>query len=128
MTNAETARDWLLAGLGGDKAAVAKHFVALSTNAQKVAAFGIDVANMFEFWDWVGGRYSMESAIGLSTMIAIGPENFRAMLAGSHEIDVHFRTTPFERNLARADGPARYLVQQLLRRPDGRGAAVRPIP
>jgi glucose-6-phosphate isomerase len=99
MTNAETARNWLLTRLGGDKAAVARHFVALSTNAEKVAAFGIDVANMFEFWDWVGGRYSMESAIGLSTMIAIGPENFRAMLAGSHEIDVHFRTTPFERNL-----------------------------
>ncbi len=99
MTNAGTARDWLLAGLGGDKAAVAKHFVAVSTNAEKVSAFGIDVANMFEFWDWVGGRYSMESAIGLSTMIAIGPENFREMLAGVHEMDVHFRTTPFERNL-----------------------------
>jgi glucose-6-phosphate isomerase len=99
MTNAETARECLVAGLGGDKAAVAKHFVALSTNAEKVAAFGIDTANMFGFWDWVGGRYSMESAIGLSTMIAIGPENFRAMLAGSHEMDVHFRTTPLERNL-----------------------------
>jgi glucose-6-phosphate isomerase len=99
MTNAETAREWLVAGLGGDKAAVAKHFVALSTNAEKVAAFGIDTANMFGFWDWVGGRYSMESAIGLSTMIAIGPENFREMLAGSHEMDVHFRTTPLERNL-----------------------------
>ena len=99
MTNAQAARDWLLAGLGGDKQAVAKHFVALSTNAEKVAAFGIDVENMFGFWDWVGGRYSMESAIGLSTMIAIGPDNFRAMLAGFHEMDVHFRTAPFDRNL-----------------------------
>ena len=99
MTNAETAREWSLAGLGGDKAAVAKHFVAVSTNAAKVSAFGIDTANMFGFWDWVGGRYSMDSAIGLSTMIAIGPENFRAMLAGFHEMDEHFRTAPFEKNL-----------------------------
>jgi glucose-6-phosphate isomerase len=99
MTNAETARGWLLQGLGGDKAAVAKHFVAVSTNAEKVSAFGIDTANMFGFWDWVGGRYSMDSAIGLSTMIAIGPGNFRAMLDGFHEMDEHFRTTPFERNL-----------------------------
>ena len=99
MTNAETAREWLLQGLGGDKAAVAKHFVAVSTNAEKVSAFGIDTANMFGFWDWVGGRYSMDSAIGLSTMIAIGPENFRAMLDGFHEMDEHFRTTPFDRNL-----------------------------
>jgi glucose-6-phosphate isomerase len=99
MTNAGSARQWLLAGLGGDEKAVAKHFVALSTNAEKVAAFGIDVANMFTFWDWVGGRYSMDSAIGLSTMIAIGPENFREMLAGFHEMDVHFRTAPLERNL-----------------------------
>jgi len=99
MTNAQTARDWLLNGLGGDRSAVAKHFVAVSTNAEKVSAFGIDTANMFGFWDWVGGRYSMESAIGLSTMLAIGPENFRAMLSGFHEMDEHFRTAPFEQNL-----------------------------
>jgi glucose-6-phosphate isomerase len=99
MTNAETARDWSLAGLGGDKAAVAKHFVAVSTNAAKVSEFGIDTANMFGFWDWVGGRYSMDSAIGLSTMIAIGPDNFRELLAGFHEMDEHFRTAPFEKNL-----------------------------
>jgi glucose-6-phosphate isomerase len=99
MTNAHTARDWLLAGLGGDESAVAKHFVAVSTNAAEVATFGIDIANMFEFWDWVGGRYSMDSAIGLSTMLAIGPENFRALLDGFHEMDEHFRTAPFERNL-----------------------------
>jgi glucose-6-phosphate isomerase len=99
MTNAHTARDWSLAGLGGDEKAVAKHFVAISTNAKEVAKFGIDTENMFGFWDWVGGRYSMDSAIGLSTMIAIGPDNFRAMLAGFHEMDVHFRTTPFEKNL-----------------------------
>jgi glucose-6-phosphate isomerase len=99
MTNAETARDWLLKGLGGDKPAVAKHFVAVSTNAEKVAAFGIDTANMFGFWDWVGGRYSMDSAIGLSTMLAIGPDNFRSMLDGFHQMDEHFRTAPFDRNL-----------------------------
>ena len=99
MTNARTARDWLLAGLGGDKKAVTRHFVAVSTNASEVAKFGIDTANMFGFWDWVGGRYSMDSAIGLSTMIAIGPDNFRAMLDGFHQMDEHFRTTPFERNL-----------------------------
>ena len=99
MTNAHTARAWLLDGLGGDESAVAKHFVALSTNAAEVTKFGIDTANMFEFWDWVGGRYSMDSAIGLSTMVAIGPENFRAMLDGFHQMDEHFRTTPFERNL-----------------------------
>jgi glucose-6-phosphate isomerase len=98
LTNARTAREWLLAELGDD-AAVAKHFVAVSTNAEEVSKFGIDTANMFEFWDWVGGRYSMDSAIGLSTMIAIGPENFRKMLAGFHAIDEHFRTAPFERNL-----------------------------
>jgi glucose-6-phosphate isomerase len=98
MTNAHTARDWTLKTLK-DNAAVAKHFVAVSTNAEEVAKFGIDTANMFEFWDWVGGRYSMDSAIGLSTMLAIGPENFRAMLDGFHEMDEHFRTTPFERNL-----------------------------
>jgi glucose-6-phosphate isomerase len=98
MTNAHTARDWLLSGLKDDSA-IAKHFVAVSTNVQEVAKFGIDTANMFGFWDWVGGRYSMDSAIGLSTMLAIGPDNFRAMLAGFHEIDEHFRTAPFERNL-----------------------------
>jgi glucose-6-phosphate isomerase len=99
MTNAHTARSWSLAGLKGDEASVAKHFVAVSTNAKEVSKFGIDTANMFEFWDWVGGRYSMDSAIGLSTMIAIGPDNFRAMLDGFHQMDEHFRTTPFERNL-----------------------------
>jgi glucose-6-phosphate isomerase len=99
MTNAHTARAWSVQGLGGDEKAVAKHFVAVSTNAQEVAKFGIDTANMFGFWDWVGGRYSMDSAIGLSTMLAIGPDQFRAMLAGFHEIDQHFRTAPFERNL-----------------------------
>jgi glucose-6-phosphate isomerase len=99
MTNAHSARDWFLAQAGGNEAAVAKHFVAVSTNDAEVAKFGIDTANMFGFWDWVGGRYSMDSAIGLSTMLAIGPENFLGLLAGFHEIDVHFRTTPFERNL-----------------------------
>ncbi len=99
MTNAQSARDWLLAGLGGNAKAVARHFVAVSTNAEKVSAFGIDTANMFGFWDWVGGRYSMDSAIGLSTMLAIGPENFTAMLGGFHEMDEHFRTAPFARNL-----------------------------
>jgi glucose-6-phosphate isomerase len=99
MTNAESARRWLLEGLGGDAKAVARHFVAISTNAKEVAAFGIDTDNMFGFWDWVGGRYSMDSAIGLSTMLAIGPEAFREMLAGFHEMDEHFRTAPFEHNL-----------------------------
>ena len=99
MTNAQSARRWLLAGLGRDVKAVAKHFVAVSTNAGKVAEFGIDTANMFGFWDWVGGRYSMDSAIGLSTMLAVGPDNFRALLDGSHQMDEHFRTAPFERNL-----------------------------
>jgi glucose-6-phosphate isomerase len=99
MTNAQTARAWLLAGSDGDQKAIAKHFVAVSTNATEVAKFGIDTANRFEFWDWVGGRYSMSSAIGLSTMVAIGPDDFRAMLAGLHEMDEHFRTAPFERNL-----------------------------
>jgi glucose-6-phosphate isomerase len=99
MTNAHSAREWALKGLGGDEKAVAKHFVAVSTNATEVAKFGIDTENMFGFWDWVGGRYSMDSAIGLSTMLAIGPENFRAMLRGFHEMDEHFRTAPFERNL-----------------------------
>jgi glucose-6-phosphate isomerase len=99
MTNAHSARDWALAGLGGDEKAVAKHFVAISTNAIEVTKFGIDTANMFEFWDWVGGRYSMDSAIGLSTMLAIGPDNFRAMLDGFHQMDEHFRTAPFASNL-----------------------------
>jgi len=99
MTNAQSARDWLLHGLGGNPKAVAKHFVAVSTNSEKVSAFGIDPANMFGFWDWVGGRYSMDSAIGLSTMLAVGPENFRAMLVGFHEMDEHFRTAPFAQNL-----------------------------
>jgi glucose-6-phosphate isomerase len=99
MTNANSAREWSLAGLGGDPSSVAKHFVAVSTNAEAVAKFGIDTANMFPFWDWVGGRYSMFSAIGLSTMLAIGPEQFRAILDGCHEMDEHFRRTPFAQNL-----------------------------
>jgi glucose-6-phosphate isomerase len=99
MTNARSAREWSLRGFQGDEKSVAKHFVAVSTNAAEVAKFGIDTANMFGFWDWVGGRYSMDSAIGLSTMLAIGPEHFRALLAGSNQMDEHFRTVPFERNL-----------------------------
>jgi glucose-6-phosphate isomerase len=99
MTNAQSARAWSLAGLGADEKSVARHFVAVSTNAKEVSKFGIDTANMFEFWDWVGGRYSMDSAIGLSTMLAIGPENFRAMLDGFHQMDEHFRTAPLEKNL-----------------------------
>jgi len=99
MTNARSARNWSLAGLGDDEKSIAKHFVAVSTNAKEVTKFGIDTANMFGFWDWVGGRYSMDSAIGLSTMLAIGPDNFFAMLGGFHEMDEHFRTAPFERNL-----------------------------
>jgi glucose-6-phosphate isomerase len=99
MTNAQTARAWSLAGLGGDEKSVAKHFVAVSTNAAEVSKFGIDTVNMFGFWDWVGGRYSMDSAIGLSTMVAVGPDNFRAMLNGFHKMDEHFRTAPFAANL-----------------------------
>jgi len=99
MTNANTARDWLVQGLGGDRSAVARHFVAVSTNATEVARFGIDTANMFGFWDWVGGRYSMDSAIGLSTMLAIGGDHFRSMLDGFRQMDEHFRTAPFDRNL-----------------------------
>ena len=99
MTNAQAARDWSVSGLGGDELSVARHFVAVSTNAEQVEKFGIDTANMFGFWDWVGGRYSMDAAIGLSTMLAIGPENFRAMLDGFHQMDEHFRTAPFEQNL-----------------------------
>jgi glucose-6-phosphate isomerase len=99
MTNAGSARDWLVKGLGGDASAVASHFVAVSTNAARVSEFGIDTANMFGFWDWVGGRYSMDSAIGLSTMLAIGPDNFRSMLDGFHQMDEHFRSAPFERSM-----------------------------
>ncbi len=99
MTNAHSAREWLLKGLGNNEESVAKHFVAVSTNAAEVSKFGIDTANMFGFWDWVGGRYSMDSAIGLSTMLAIGPDQFRLMLRGFHEMDEHFRTAPFDRNL-----------------------------
>src|SRR4029077_10213495 len=99
MTNAHTARTWVLKAFGNNEKSIAKHFVAVSTNADAVAKFGIDPANMFEFWDWVGGRYSMTSAIGLSTMLAIGAENYRAMLAGFHEMDEHFRTAPFDTNL-----------------------------
>src|SRR5579862_7905959 len=99
MTNAHSARAWLLASLGGEASAIARHFVAVSTNAAGVAAFGIDTANMFGFWDWVGGRYSMDSAIGLSTMLAVGAENFRALLDGFHQMDEHFRSAPFAQNL-----------------------------
>ena len=127
MTNAHTARAWSLAALG-DEAAVAKHFVAVSTNADAVSSFGIDTANMFGFWNWVGGRYSMESAIGLSTMIAIGPDNFEQLLAGSHAIDEHFRDHPAAGEPAGAHGPADRLVRRLLRRADPGGAAVRPVP
>src|ERR1700739_3300673 len=99
MTNAHSARSWFLERMGGDESAVAKHFVAVSTNDGEVSRFGIDTANMFGFWDWVGGRYSMDSAIGLSNMLAIGPDNFWGMLDGFHQIDEHFRTAPFKRNL-----------------------------
>jgi glucose-6-phosphate isomerase len=99
MTNAHSARDWLVGALGGEIKAVARHFVAVSTSAHQVAEFGIELDNMFGFWDWVGGRFSMDSAIGLSTMIAIGPEHFRAMLGGFHDMDEHFRSAPFEHNL-----------------------------
>jgi glucose-6-phosphate isomerase len=99
MTNAHAAREWALKGLGGDESAIAKHFVAISTNAKEVSKFGIDTENMFGFWDWVGGRYSMDSAIGLSTMLAVGPDNFRALLSGFHQMDEHFRSAPLEKNL-----------------------------
>src|SRR5579885_2127672 len=98
MANAQTAREWALKKLGDEKA-VAKHFVAVSTNAAEVSKFGIDTANMFGFWDWVGGRYSMDSAIGLSTMLAVGPERFREMLDGFHAMDEHFRSAPFAQNM-----------------------------
>ncbi len=125
LTNAETARDWLVAGLG-DPAAVARHFVAVSTNAEKVAEFGIDTANMFGFWDWVGGRYSMDSAIGLSLMLAIGPDDFREMLAGFRAMDEHFLSAPLDRNLPVLHGAARHLVRQLLRVRDPRRPALQP--
>ena len=102
ITNAQSARAWLVKGLGGDEKSVAKHFVAVSTNAKEVAKFGIDTANMFGFWDWVGGRYSMDSAIGLATMLAIGPENFREMLDGFHQMDEHFRTSALRAKFAGA--------------------------
>ena len=114
LTNATSARTWLIEHLG-DEAAVAKHFVAVSTNAESVAAFGIDTANMFEFWDWVGGRYSMESAIGLSTMIAIGPEHFDELLEGFHAMDEHFRTRPVRGEPADAAGAARGVEPRLPR-------------
>ncbi len=127
MTNAHSARDWSLAALG-DEQAVAKHFVAVSTNAERVAEFGIDTDNMFGFWDWVGGRYSMDSAIGLSTMIAIGPEGFRALLAGFHAMDEHFRTAPFEQNLPVLMGLLAVWYRDFFGAADGRRDAVRPVP
>ena len=127
MTNARTARAWALAGLGGDESAIAKHFVAVSTNADEVAKFGIDTANMFGFWDWVGGRYSMDSAIGLSTMLAIGPAHFSDMLAGFRAMDEHFRTHAVRTQPAGAHGPDRALVQRLLRRADRRRHALRTV-
>ena len=127
MTNAHTARDWSVAGLGGDEKSVARHFVAVSTNADGVAKFGIDTENMFEFWDWVGGRYSMDSAIGLSTMLAIGPDHFRAMLDGFHEMDEHFRTTPFSDNLPVLMGLLSVWYNNFFDAPDRGGPALRPV-
>ena len=119
MTNARSAREWSLArARRRSRPAVAKHFVAVSTNAEEVAKFGIDTDNMFGFWEWVGGRYSMDSAIGLSTMLAIGPARFAEMLTGFHAMDEHFREAPPARNLPIADGPAGRLVRRFLRRPD----------
>ncbi len=123
MTNAQTARAWCLKALG-EESAVARHFVAVSTNAEEVGKFGIDTANMFEFWDWVGGRYSMDSAIGLSTMIAVGPDNFRAMLAGFHAMDEHFRTAPFDRNLPVLLGLLTVWYADFFRCRDGRRPAL----
>ncbi len=128
MTNANSAREWLLAGLGGDESAVAKHFVAVSTNAEGVAEFGIDTDNMFGFWDWVGGRYSMDSAIGLSTMLAIGPARFAEMLAGFHAMDEHFRQAPLGANLPMLMGLLSVWYVGLLRRPDQRRLPLRPVP
>ena len=129
LTNATEARNWLLAGLGGDAGrAVAKHFVAVSTNAQRVADFGIDTANMFGFWDWVGGRYSLPSAVGLSVMVAIGQEQFAEMLAGYHAVDEHFRTAAGGAQRAGAAGPAQRLVRHVPRRPVARRPAVRAVP
>ena len=127
MTNARTARAWTLAALK-DEAAIAKHFVAVSTNADAVAKFGIDTANMFGFWDWVGGRYSMDSAIGLSTMLAIGPENFRSLLAGFHEMDEHFRTAPFDQNLPVLMGLLAVWYNNFFDAQTMRRAALRSIP
>ena len=127
MTNAHTAREWALAKLG-DEEAIAKHFVAVSTNADEVSKFGIDTDNMFGFWEWVGGRYSMDSAIGLSTMLAIGPEAFAEMLAGFHAMDEHFKEAPAGVEPAGADGDAGRLVRRLLRRPDRRGVPLRAVP
>ncbi len=128
MTNAQTARAWSVNAFGCDETSVARHFVAVSTNAAEIDKFGIDTANMFEFWDWVGGRYSMESAIGLSTMLAIGPDNFRAMLNGFHQMDEHFRTAPFAAEPSRAHGADQSLAQQLPRRKHRCGPAIRAIP
>ena len=134
LTNARAARQWLVEGLGqdgggnGDESAVAKHFVAVSTNAVEVRKFGIDEANMFGFWDWVGGRYSLDSAIGLSLMVAIGPDQYGQFLAGMHAMDSHFRTTPLEENLPVIAGMLEHLVRELLRRRDPRGAALQPVP
>ncbi len=116
---AHRARNWFLS-TAKDQAAVAKHFVAVSTNAEEVAKFGIDTSNMFGFWDWVGGRYSMDSAIGLSTMLAIGPDGFRQMLTGFHSMDEHFRTAPLEKNLPALMGLLARLVRRFFRGPDGR--------
>ena len=128
MTNARTAREWALAGLGGDEAAIARHFVAVSTNAEGVAEFGIETENMFGFWDWVGGRYSMDSAVGLSTMLAIGPDAFAELLAGFHADRRALPRGADRGQPARPARPARGLVRGLLRRPDGCGAALRAVP
>ena len=128
MTNARSAREWALS----PRSATSRRSRSTSSPSRRtpseVAEFGIDTANMFGFWDWVGGRYSMDSAIGLSTMLAVGPDGFRELLAGFHAMDEHFRTTPFERNLPVADGPALRLVRRLLRRADGRRDALQPVP
>ncbi len=127
MTNAQSARDWVLKDLGGDVQAVAKHFVAVSTNTEAVAQFGIDTANMFGFWDWVGGRYSMDSAIGLSTMLAVGPDHFRALLDGFHQMDEHFRTAPFDRNLPVLMGLLTVWYNNFFGAADRGGPPLRPV-